>query len=254
MTPQPTSTINRRQLLAGVGGLSIASFGLGRYGYPARVSGEPQRYSQYTYAASEADGPRLRVAWNSTYNGEASTASPVEVDSDADAVQYVGDDDQTSYGPLVAESNILPGDSGTIHIGLLAEEMDARIRLFVTDGSSDLVEAGDTSDTGSLGPLSEVIEVALLDDNGLFGIGGCTGTQEPAPDDWTSLAALYDRSESQGGLSIRGGFESCLAAGDRHCLTVRWKLPEAVTNEWQGAAADFGLVFAAEQCTTEALL
>lgn len=233
--------LSRRQLLASVGAIGVAGLGVRR----ATVTADAPAYTNYTYAMSDG-GPRLRVAWYSTYNGQIVN----EIPADDGSEPIVGDDDPTppgayvdgydpeTYGPLVSHANVLPGDSGTIAIGLFAEEMDARIQLLPTV-------------TGDLGA---VVDVAFWYDTGLFGIGGCAGTDTiPAdPDLETTLAAFGETygpdATDSGGFPLRDGFDDCLAAGDRLCLGIAWRIDESVTNEWQGRGVEFELAVRAEQC------
>lgn len=237
-----TPPISRRQLLASVGAVGVVGLGFRR----ATVTGEPPAYTDYTYAMSDDGGPRLRVAWYSTYNGRLVNATPVEGGSDATAGDgdptppeaYVDGYDPETYGPLVSHANVLPGDSGTVALGLFAEEMDARLRLIPTVD----------------GDLGRVVDLAVWYDTGLFGIGGCAGTDvvPESPDVETTLAAFGEEygpgSPSPDGFPLREGFGDCLPEGDRLCLGFAWRIDESVTNEWQGRGVGFELAVAAEQC------
>lgn len=270
MTNDDRSTLTRRRLLAGASSIGVVGLTAGRRLAPSRPSAGPvDRYARYTYAATPdstpEDGPQIRVGWNSTYNGEPTD----EGSSDDDDPETQGEpnapdggggggggtetatgltvdgDDPGVPGPLIDASNVLPGDSGTVGIGLAIEEMDARVRLFVTDGSGE----GPVS-----GALAEVIEVALWYDTGILGIGGCQGA-ESVPENPAIETTLRDLGDQYGpdgdGLPITSGLEGCLEEGDRLCLGFAWRIDESVTNAYQGTAAEFGLAFRAEQCGGE---
>lgn len=251
-----------------MGSVGIVGLTLGRGLTPSRTATDPDQYTRYTYAATTepGDGPRIRVAWNSTYNGEPIAGDSNETNGDSgdsetpvesnDTSRNGSDSSTTSEpaldgydpsvsGPLINESNVLPGDSGTTAVGLYPEEMDARVRLFVTDGSGD----GPVS-----GALAEAIDVALWYDIGFFGIGGCQGT-ESVPDDpavETTLRDLGDRYGPDGdGFAIKNGVGDCLEEGEHICLGFAWRIDESITNAYQGTSASFGLQFRAEQCGGE---
>ncbi|QFU84638.1 hypothetical protein [Natronorubrum aibiense] len=234
---QRTTTITRRKLLGGVGTAGLVTLGF----RGATVTGDTPEYTNYTYAQTEGnDGPRLRVAWYSTYNDRMVNAAPIVNETawtagDAPADAYIDGYDAATDGPLIEASNVLPGDTGTISLGLLAEDMDTRIRLVPTVS----------------GDLSEVVDVALWYDTGLFGIGGCTGTGA-IPDDPDIESSLSEFGETYGpgtdGLRLRNGFGNCLAKGDRLCLGFAWTISESATNEWQNQSLEFELAVGAEQC------
>ncbi|SIS17803.1 hypothetical protein [Natronorubrum thiooxidans] len=233
---QRTSTITRRKLLGGVGATGLVTLGF----RGATVTSDTPDYTDYTYARTDDNGPRLRVAWYSTYNGHVVNATPTANETEQPAEDpstetTVDGYDAATDGPLIAASNVLPGDTGTIALGLFAEAMDARVRLIPTVS----------------GDLSEVVDVALWYDTGLFGIGGCTGTGA-IPDDPDVELTLAELGEMYGpgtdGLRLRNGFGDCLAEGDRLCLGFAWTVTESATNEWQGQSLEFELAVGAEQC------
>ncbi|TYT63835.1 hypothetical protein [Natrialba swarupiae] len=249
---QRIPNITRRRLLASTGTAGIAVLA-GLSFRPATVSGDTPPYTDTTYAQTDVDGLSLRVAWHSTYNDRTVSASldssdgrtvpghtePNETGQDPSDGFTDGGNAET-HGPLIAASNVLPGDSGTIAIGLFAERMDARVRLIPTVS----------------GRLSEIVDIALWYDTGLFGIGGCRGS-ETIPDDpaFESTLAAFGETYGQAidgttgdGLALRNGVRSCLPEGERLCLGFAWKIDESVGNEWQGESLEFGLAFAAESC------
>lgn len=229
---QRTTTLTRRKLLGGVGAAGLVTLGF----RGTTVTGNTPEYTNYTYAQTDDDGPRLRVAWYSTYNDRVVNAAPVTNETgDAPTDAYVDGYDATSDGPLIAASNVLPGDSGTIALGLLAAEMDARVRLVPAVS----------------GELSEVVDIALWYDTGLFGIGGCAGTGSiPTAPEIEMTLAEFGRTYGPGtdGLRLRNGIGDCLAEGDRLCLGFAWRIDDSVTNEWQSESLEFELAVSTEQC------
>jgi hypothetical protein len=227
-------------LFAAVGAAGVGAF-TGGSGLARSFTSAPPSYTHYTYAASDTDGPQLRVAWYSTYNGAVISRTPGDEtgQNDADTPEYTESYDIDTHGPLVAEENLLPGDSGGISVGLLAEEMDARIQLLVT---------GDEPGTTVSGRLGEVIDVTMWSDTGIFGIGGCTGSLEP-PDNGTTTMSLAEFSRQYG---PDGGdqllLRDCLPEGERFCLGFAWHIDESVTSDFTSESTAFGLSFQAEQC------
>ncbi len=232
--------ISRRQLLASVGVAGFAGLGVRR----TTVTGAPPAYTDYTYARTDDGGPRLRVAWYSTYNGRVVNTTPTttvegleersfERSEPVPTERYVDEYDTGTHGPLVAVSNALPGDSGTIAIGLIAEEMDARVRLVPTVS----------------GALSDVVDLAFWYDTGLLGIGGCAGADAvPADPDLELTLAAFASTYGADGLGLRHGARDCLTEGARLCLGVAWRIDESVSNEWQGRGLEFDLAVTARQC------
>lgn len=249
MTNEPNQ-YSRRRLLTAVGAVSVGAFAGGTQ-LPAQLTAQPQSYTHYTYAEVPEDGPRLRVAWASTYNGRLTNASDNAMSLDGSAGEeqestggavYVDSYDSDIHGPLVVEENVLPGDSGTISIGLVAEAMDARIRCQITDG-----DGGE-----QFGSLAAFLSAGLWYDTGLFGIGDCTGaTGMPADADFHgTLGTLGERFGPDGTEELwlgRSG-RPCLSEGEQLCLGFAWELPNGVPNELQRESTSFGLSFQAEQC------
>lgn len=242
MTQKNTQLLSRRRVLAGVGAAGVGAF-TGGAGLARRFTSAPPPYTHYTYAASDEDGPQLRVAWYSTYNGTVTDAEPSDgtawTAGDAPTSAYADSYETESYGPLVSEANVLPGDSGGISVGLIPEEMDARVQLLVT---------GAAPETAVSGRLSEVVDVTLWYDTGIFGIGGCTGATEPPGESAIalSLAEFGDRYGPEDGEPLV--LRDCLPAGERLCIGFAWDIDESVANEYADESVGFGLTFRAEQC------
>ena len=226
MTYPDPPEISRRRVLASAGAVGAGAFG-GGLGVAGRVTREPHEYTHYTYAApaqieGDGTGSRLRVAWESRYNGEPSAAS-------GDGPEFVDDAD----GPLFAAPDVLPGDSGTASIRLAVEgEEPLAIRLVpVVRGS-----------------LAEAVSVRLGYDTGIFGIGSCESVDAPtdvAGDVTMSLAAFGERYGDEG-LSLN---PACLGPDEQLCLGFGWTFPASESNEWQGTSTGFELAFRAEGCS-----
>lgn len=247
MTQKDILPSSRRRLLGVIGAAGVGAFA-GGTALTRRVTSAPPPYTHYTYAASNEDGPQLRVAWYSTYNGTVTNVEPSNgtawTAAESPDSAYVESYEADVYGPLVSEENVLPGDSGGISIGLVPEEMDARIQLLVT---------GADHETPVSGNLSEVVDVTLWYDTGIFGIGGCTGATEPPGEGAITLTLEEfgdrygprpDSPENDQPLLLR----DCLPEGERLCIGFAWRIDESVTNEYADETVGFGLEFRAEEC------
>jgi len=229
--PDPT----RRHLLTSVGVAGVGAYGFLRL-RGASTATPPDQYTNYTIA--DTDGPRLIVGWYSTYNGALLSGSPLDdTEWDANATDSYVDDVATVLAddPAVDVDNLLPGDSGTLSIGLFADSEP--VRVWARLGSTDS------------GPLSEAVSIEAWYDTGIFGVGGCQGAEAgPSFDPITdSGATLADPGALVDGVEINpGAFDNgVLEAGQRVCVALAWKLPETAGNELQNTAVGFDLQFAA---------
>lgn len=238
MTSEPKSIPSRRRFLTAIGAASVGALAGGTI-LPARLTAQPPSYTHYTYAQSPDGGPNLRVSWVSTYNGQRRNESSGLGDDESATVETY---DPESDGPLVLEENVLPGDSGTISIGLVAESMDTRVRCQITDGNGG----------SQFGQLASRLTAALWHDTGLFGIGACSGGADvPSnPDYEGTLTELGSRFGSEGSeqLWLGGGHRRCVSEGDRLCLGFAWEFPRGHGNQGREESASFGLSFLAEEC------
>lgn len=249
---------SRRQLLASAGTLGIAGVGIGRY--RSGSSGTERDYTHATFASS--NGPHVRVAWYSTYNGTLQTGSPVTDDewNYDDTDSYVDGVEDHVDGPIVNVSNLLPGDSGAVSIGLLVADGENG------DPASIWVRRRFQDDQGASSPLANVVDVNLWYDTGLFGVGGCAGADagsfgEPlvegtlaTPEHVSGMNGTLDE-----GLQLDPGFfdNSCLDPGTTLCLGFTWNVDVGVGNtyegtngpvELQGSSTEFTLEFRAVDC------
>ena len=118
--------------------------------------------------------------------------------------------------------------------------MDARVQLLVT---------GATPGTAVSGRLSEVVDVTLWYDTGIFGIGGCQGAENGTPIDTVTPegATLATPGQLADGIELNPGIfdNGEINAGDRICVALEWSLPIGVGNVLQNASTDFDLEFVA---------
>jgi hypothetical protein len=250
----------RRELLAGIGGgtLAVGGLSLGRRA-PA--------FTQYTYAAPDddtADGA-VRVAWYETYNGaflenHAGTSDGFDATLDpATEPAYVAEATYVTdgSGPVVSVGNVLPGDRGTLVVGLEvvdregAEPTDVWVRGALTADEENgrngpELAGGDT--TADDGELDEVALVELWRDGSP--LGTCNGRKEfdeeleapiveraPFGDAFGSNADIGD---ADGVLVLEG-----LAVGALRCVALAWELPIGTDNRTQGDGLGFDLSFGA---------
>lgn len=265
MTNQSKPELNRRTLLVGLGGLGVAGIGYGQL----HTAGRPRTYTHYTYAepmggtyqldgggiaVDASTGPRLRVSWYSTYNGSLLTGSPLSTGNDTaewaydDADGYVSDVD----GPAIRVSNVMPGDSGTASIGLLAEEADTRVWLRISPSCEDGGDCPPLSEN----PLANAIEIELWYDTGIFGLFGCQGAEsssfgEPIADGVLADAPTVEDVDGSvfEGLELNPGVlsNSVLEEGERLCLAFAWAFPTNLenANDLQGTSVAFDVEFRA---------
>ncbi|WP_423751717.1 hypothetical protein [Salinirarus marinus] len=284
--------LSRRTLLAGLGTVGLVATGPG---VVRALRGQPP-YANYTYAQTTEDGPDLRVAWYETYNGEYREDSnrftdgeKLENTSDsfnesATAERFVDrtGPNQVDAPPVVDLPNVHPGDSGTLVLGLLAENADARVWLRLAAAEfrenrltePEIVDADTTDDVfgsdGSLvtggGELQEYVDVRLWYDTGVLDTGmvvGCNGVYDAAVE---SLVALPETSASPradgtltdlsadaalgegGGLDFGLLDDGCLPVGRERCLGLEWRVAPDVGNVIQTDSVAFTIEFGVTTC------
>ncbi|GAB3411914.1 hypothetical protein GCM10027435_04130 [Haloparvum alkalitolerans] len=239
---------SRRQLLASASVVGAAGLGFARGN--RRVSGTDPSYPNVTYAATQ--GPSLRVGWHATYDDGReedplrSVSPGTDEWSHGDTDAYANElDEDGPAGPVIDFGDVVPGDSGTLSVGLYVDADSEPGTVWVRR-----TLAGESA-------LASAVDVELWYDTGLFGVGGCRGADasgfgEPvvtgtlaAPE--TTLAATGTFDE---GLRLDPGLASarCLEPGERLCLGFSWALDENVGNAYQGAGTQFALEFGAVGC------
>lgn len=252
-----THTYNRRTILASLGAVGAVVFG------SQAVRGRDPPYTQYTYAQTGETGLRLSVAWYETYNGAFVEATDQSSETNATLVTDPGQAPfyvANASGPLLTLDNVLPGDSGSLLIGLLAEQvpteiegMDVWFRPILTANLENEVTepesvAGDEDDPGdgsSVGELADALQVQFFMDDGL--IGGCDGNFWIDDTPLSQNAPLSTVFPQLGdGISLTDG--GCLQDGQRQCLGLTWNLPEGTTNAVQTDSLSFDLEFIGVAC------
>mgnify|MGYP000270533228 CR=1 FL=1 len=271
MTQTP---ITRRQVLAGLGAVGLVAAGP-RLVRAAR--GGPA-FTRYTLAQSTNGGPDLRIAWYETYNGvyqedsDRFTGGPglqpteASFNESARAGRFVDttsdvEGEAVGAGAVVDLGNVLPGDEGTVVVGLLADAADAtvwfRLRLDATP-ENGLVEpertAGDTSD--QVGELQDAVAVSLWYDTG--SLTGCDGRLNGGESFVTGLSTLGDldgslvdvADDTEDGIALDFDLlgSGCLPANTQQCVGFRWAIPESVGNAVQTDGVSFALEFATVPC------
>jgi hypothetical protein len=257
--------LTRRELLAGVGA------GIGAFGVAGTTAGRRRpRYTHYTYASDgDVDDRRVRIAWYERYNGafretQAGTDDP-GIDDTLDADTAPGYVDGAALvtdaaGPALSVGDILPGDRGTLAVGLevaddgdfLSEPVDVWLRGTLSGDADNGVNgperaAGDAPDGN--GELDDELVVEVWRDDSP--LGSCNGRQdgterlEAAVVSATPLSVAFGDSTAVGSATGRRVY-GAVAPGQRRCLALRWSLPVAsATNRSQGDSVTFDVQFGA---------
>jgi hypothetical protein len=217
----------RRRILAGLAGAgTLAGVGL----LSGVASGGPG-YDRYTYVQA-GDDAGVRVAWYTTYNGAFAGAQSGSQGADATAVLdpdvapvYVPD----ATGPVVELNGVLPGDAGTVAVGLLPDRAPARVWLrpvvSATPENGRVEPERTAGDDDAVGELQDRLRVALWVDDGVAGVGACDGSldgmlgESPVTDRAVTPTVLADRLT--GGLVVA----DCLPDGAARCVGLRWTFP-----------------------------
>ena len=265
-----TREYSRRHVLAGIGTVGI---GLGTS--VALFTGESRAYTTYTTvpadvgresssastgAAQQEDQHGLRVAWWESYNGRVLETQGDG--SETDAKRVLDDDSEPTFvpdanGPIVTAGNVLPGDEGTVGIGIEADvpenqevavwfrtELTADEENGINEPESKAPEE-DTDDSGD-GEIDEYTEVTVWEDSGLAGIGANDGRIVPVAENELasgSLREVFDESALADGVDL-----GCLASGGTTYVALHWELPDTVGNVVQSDSATFDLEFRAARC------
>ena len=254
--------LTRRELLAGIGAGALGFWGL------SLVEASPE-FHYYTYAADgDVDDRRVRVAWYERYNGAFQESHDGTVDPGFDATldsdtvpAYI---DEATYvtgvtGPVLSIGNTLPGDEGTLVVGLevvgdgdfVAEPLDIWLQAqLTTDDENEITgpeqAAGDV--TAADGELDDQVVVELWRDGAP--LRSCNGQRD-------FLERLEGPIVAHSPLSVAFGPESdisdvdgqrviqSLDPGQTRCITLSWSFPQSTaTNAAQGDNATFDLAFA----------
>jgi hypothetical protein len=230
--PEPT----RRNVLMSVGAVGVGAYGFTRFRGISTADSDPQ-YTNYTLA--ETHGPKILVGWYSTVNNELTSGSPVDSEAwEYDSTdEYIDDVESVLAGsPAVDVGNALPGDSGTLSVGLFVAPDSESGRIWMR------LEGGD-------GSLGEAVGIRMWYDTGIFGIGGCQGAENGTAVDTITPenATLATPGQLADGIEINPGIfdNGEINPGDRVCVALAWALPIDVGNDLQNASTDFDLEFVA---------
>jgi hypothetical protein len=253
--------LTRRKLLGGIG---LGAIGVG-VGLRGRANPD---FTHYTYASpGDVDDRRLRVAWYEQYNGRVlkhqGGASNATVDEALDPATEPGYVQGATFvtdgtGPVISVGNVLPGDEGTLVIGLEAvedgefvpEPMDIWLRTAITADeergrSGPERAAGDTTD--ATGELDDELVVELWRDGSP--LGTCNGRKEFDEQLEGPVVAAAPIGEAFGpnsavatatGIQVLDG----LRPGQTRCFALAWSFPnDTLINRAQGDAVRFDLDF-----------
>ncbi|SFQ12386.1 hypothetical protein [Halolamina sp. R1-12] len=254
----------RRGVLSALGGVGLAAVaGSGLAG----ATTPP--FSRYTLAQSTEPEGSLRVAWYERYNdvlvdgtGNGTGNATNTLDPSFEP-SYVAD----APGAVVSLGNVLPGDRGTLVVGLQAIDADLnvwfrpRILENAENGQNEpeiVAEGLDTNGVGELGSSTDIL--CWLDNSAVF--GSCDGQPDPfeprvrsdagetAVGAFTAVADTFDdgvRLPFDGG----DGCPDALPAGGNRCVGLRWELPDDVGNIVQSDSFEFALEFIAVSCSDD---
>lgn len=243
MSPGPS----RRGVLAGLGGAGALALGVG-----LQTPGRPP-YTTYTYAQTTKES-RLRVAWYETYNGEVLTTQGDDtetngtrvLDPHADPV-YVAE----PSGPGISVANVLPGDAGSLAVGLSVEP-DAPAGLDVWLGTSlprttdpATTEPERVAEQTASTTLATAIETRVWLDGGLVGLGGCDGQYGTGDRLLRQPASL---GNTLAALSTGRRVATCLDPGGHVCVGLDWALDARAGNAVQTDSVAFDLRFVGQTC------
>ena len=264
--------LTRRQLLAAAG---VAGVGTGLAGAGlARANARDPPYTRYTYAASgDTDERRLRVAWYETYTTDGTTTFVESTDSsgETDRTTIFDPGTEPTYvndpRPVVSLQNVLPGDSGTLAVGLEAqpvdtddEGVDVWLQVATTANAENGVNEpeslaadeddplGPTSGDAGSGELADEVEIRVWKDGGFM--TGCDGQYD----------ALSETSLANGSLAAVSSVDpladgelvvECLPQGSARCVGFRWEFPAETGNHTQGDGVSFDLRFHGRSCGAE---
>ncbi|MGM0590715.1 MAG: hypothetical protein ACQETI_03635 [Halobacteriota archaeon] len=270
----------RRQLLAGIGTVGLVTTGAG---FTRELRSRPFSRFAYTLAQTDEDDGRLLVSWYETYNGDYQESQPnttAENWNGTDTTQYVPGVPAT---PVISLSNVLPGDTGALVVGFLAEgDEDLNVwvkpQLLESDERSvnePELKAGDLPDDPTDpfdGELAAATDALLWHDIGLVDngvVGACDGSfteitvgentlvSEPVIASGTfedlRVADGYGGLERDGWILLDFTHDDdateCLTVGRQQCVGFEWRVPKAEANLLQSDSAVFSLAVAATPCS-----
>jgi hypothetical protein len=267
------STLTRRQVLAGLGAVGLVASGP----HVVRGARGDPPFTRYTLAGS-TDGPDLRIAWYELYNGQKQEDSnrftaggPLDnteasFNESAEAGRFVDttsdvEGEAVTAGPVISLGNVVPGDTGALVVGLLAEGDDASVwmRLDVREYAENThvePERVDGDLTPNTGELQDELDVKVWYDNG--SLTGCNGRVDGVESFVTAPSNLGDANGSfadvaaalSDGVRLDFGLidDGCIPAGRERCVSFAWEIPADTGNAIQTDGIDFDVEFAVVAC------
>lgn len=235
-------TLTRRKALAGAGAVGFAALGAAT----GRQTGTDSwnEYSGYTYAQTDTPWDLL-VGWRRTENGTLLGSSPTDAEDD------VGSDGIR----LVDFDNALPGDTGTVSVGLRLDDPAGTapdgVRVWLRiDPRLDGADAASAA-------LAERIHFDIRYDTGLLGVGGCAGAEGDFAGYGERIAAgtlaELDTDALATGIELNPSLfgDGCLTTDERRCLIFTWEFDSVGGNAGHGGTVNFDVEFAADECGAE---
>jgi len=216
--------INRRRLLAALGGTGVAA--LGGLGLATNDAVE------YTYASSHScDDYTLNAEWRETYTRDGETTLLEDTTPDNEGTE----EDEPA---VIHLQNVLPGDEGTVSFELTADKktdsaddnFNPTLSLDLTGRAENEIidpegEAGDTTSGDQEGELQEYLYVKIWEDRGILGVdtfGGNNIVHEPGE----PLLAERQTFESVDGLEKDLTRIDATDDSSSVPVTLRWEFPD----------------------------
>jgi hypothetical protein len=242
--------IGRRELLATVGGAGALALGVGTVG---RLRSRSRSYTDDTYAGTSNPESVVQVAWYEVYNGAVQETQG----TDAGATRALDPDVTPTYvpeptgGPRIALGDVLPGDTGRLAVGVLADQLPSsgeRLAVTLSAGAVDENENGVNEPEVAAGDdardseLARTTTASVWLDEGLVSCDGDRGTGDTV----LLSGSLRDVLDT-----LRGGIpvgESCLGEGEHRCFGFEWSLPVGTSDVVQTDSTGFDLVVTATTC------
>lgn len=224
---------SRRELLRD---LAIAGAATGSLPLYASQRSVAMNQSKTLQAAA---GAQITVDWRETYNG---------------AVLESGSTDPDPTVPIVAISDAMPGDEGTVTFSVAVQGVDGDVSVSlvmdaaITDESEGIQTEPERSagDDGTSGDLGAAIQAEAWYDSGP--LGNCTGSLDVGNEVFAS-GSLRDVATTITGYDlVPPSGADCYGDGDAICLALHWWIPDsgASDNLFQGDSLTFDLQFGAD--------
>jgi hypothetical protein len=232
--------IDRRRLLAYLGGGALTAFGAG-------VLAERAFAVEYAHRMRIQQGSErtVTVEWSVLHNGKE-----------------VGSGDQSARGPIVSLGNVMPGDEGAIllEIGVPSDAgAPTRVVFDLVWYPEDPDRPGANRENGrneperkagdqtpGTGELASALDVTAWYDTGTFD-GVRTVVDGPLLDPEAN-GSFDDVGSAVSGVALRADGGTCLSPGTSVPVAIGWSLPDDVGNVVQGDSVSFDLRVSPERC------